>query len=168
VPGPKGGLFGQVLRGWQLAGVTSGQSGRPFTIVTGVDSSGDANTGSDRPNINSAGSFVWADGRKTFTNNGYYTVPLGTNNLPLANSLGNGNAPRNSERGAPVWNTDLALMKRFALPGTVRFTVRLDAFNALNQDNYAIPVNNMSSPSFGENTNNFGRRILQLGGKISF
>ena len=61
---------------------------------------------------------------KTFTNNGYYTVPLGSNNLPLQNSLGNGNAPRNSERGAAFWNTDLSLMKRFDLPGTVRFTVR--------------------------------------------
>ncbi len=168
VPGPKSGLFGQVLGGWQLSGVTSGQSGRPFTIITGVDSTGDANTGSDRPNINSAGSFVWDDGRKTFANNGYYTVPLGSNNLPLANSLGNGNAPRNGERGAAVWNTDLSLMKRFALPGSVRFTVRLDAFNALNQDNYGIPVVSMTSLSFGQNTNNFGRRILQLGGKISF
>ena len=38
--------------------VTSTQSGRPFTILTGVDSSGDANTGSDRRHQPS-GSFVW-------------------------------------------------------------------------------------------------------------
>jgi len=168
IPGPRTGFLGQVIGGWQLSGVSSGQSGRPFTILTGVDSSGDANTGSDRPNIDSAGSFVWDKDRKTFINNGYYVVPLGSNNLPLANSLGNGNAPRNSERGAPFWNTDLALMKRFLLPGTVTFTARIDAFNAFNQDNYGIPVNSMSSPTFGQNTTNFGRRILQLGGKFSF
>ena len=168
IPGPRTGLLGQVIGGWQLSGVTAGQSGRPFTILTGVDSSGDANTGSDRPNIDSSGTFVWDRDRKTFTNNGYYVVPLGSNNLPLANSLGNGNAPRNSERGAPFWNTDLALMKRFFLPGTVTFTARIDAFNAFNQDNYGIPVNTMSSPTFGQNTTNFGRRILQLGGKFTF
>ena len=125
-----------IIDGWQLSGVTSGQSGAPFTIFTGVDSNGDANTGSDRPNINPSGTFTWDERHRGFTNNGYYTVPLGSNNLPLANSLGDGNAPRNSERAASAWNTDLALMKRFDLPGTTTFTVRVDAFNALNQDNY--------------------------------
>ena len=140
----------------------------PFTIVTGVDSNGDTNTGSDRPNINTSGTFVWDDAHRTFTNNGYYVAPLGSNNLPLANALGNGNAPRNSERSAGFWNTDLALFKRFDLPGTVRFTVRIDAFNVFNQDNYNIPNANMSSPSFGQNTQNWGRRIIQLGGKFTF
>ena len=153
--------------------MTSGQSGAPFTIFTGVDSNGDANTGSDRPNINPSGTFTWDERHREFTNNGYYTVPLGSNGLPLANSLGDGNAPRNSERAASAWNTDLALMKRFDLPGTTTFTVRIDAFNALNQDNYGHPTNaaangNMSSPTFGKNTNNWGRRIIQLGGKFTF
>ena len=95
-------------------------------------------------------------------------VPLGSNNLPLQNSLGNGNAPRNSERGAAFWNTDLSLSKRIDIPGTTRLIVRLDAFNALNQDNYGIPINSMSNVNFGPNTNNWGRRILQLSGKLSF
>jgi hypothetical protein len=168
IPGPRTGILGQVLGGWQFSGVTGGQSGQPFTIFTGVDSSGDGNTGSDRPNIDSSGSFVWGPGKKTFTNNGYYVVPLGANNLPLANSLGNGNAPRNSERGAAFWNTDLSLMKRFQLVGNSQFMVRIEAFNAFNQDNYGAPVSNMNSANFGINTNNFGRRIIQLGGKISF
>jgi len=170
IPGPRTGVLGQIIGGWQLSGVTSGQSGQPFTIITGVDSNGDSTDAglSDRPNINTSGSFSWDNDHKTFTNNGYYTVPLGSNNLPLQNSLGNGNAPRNSERGAAFWNTDVSLMKRFDLPGTVLFTVRVDAFNLLNQDNYGAPVNNMTSTSFGLNTNNFGRRIIQLGGKFTF
>ena len=169
LPGPKTGILGTLIGGWQLSGVTQGQSGRPFTIITGVDSNGDTNIGSDRPNINPAGSFVWDDQRRTFTNNGYYVTSLGSNNLPLANTQANGgNAPRNSERGPGFWNTDLALMKRFDLPGRTLFTARIDAFNVFNQDSYGIPINNMSSPSFGQNTNNWGRRILQFGGKITF
>jgi hypothetical protein len=168
IPGPDDGILGQVLGGWQLSGVTQGQSGRPFTIITGVDSNGDANTGSDRPNINPSGSFVWDDLHRTFTNNGYYVVPLGNNNLPLQNSLGNGNAPRNSERTAAFWKTDLSLMKRFELPGRVRFTARIDALNVFNQDEFGLPNVNMSSPSFGQNTQNWGRRIVQLGGKFTF
>ena len=168
IPGPKKGVLGQIAGGWQLSGVTSGQSGQTFTIFTGVDSNGDTNTGSDRPNINSSGSFAWDDLHRSFTNSGYYTVPLGSNNLPLANSLGDGNAPRNSERAASAWNTDLALMKRFDLPGSVKFMVRVDAFNMLNQDNYGVPNNTMSSTSFGKNTNDWGRRTLQLAGKFTF
>jgi hypothetical protein len=133
-----------------------------------VDSNGDTNTGSDRPNINPSGSFVWDDRHRSFTNNGYYTVPLGSNNLPLANSLGDGNAPRNSERAAPFWNTDIAFMKHFDLPGTTKFTVRVDGLNVFNQDNYGAPVSLMSSTSFGQNTNNWGRRIFQLSGKFTF
>ena len=170
IPGPDSGVPGAALGGWQFSGVTQAQSGRPFTIVTGVDSSGDANTGSDRPNINPAGTFVWDKEHRNFTNNGYYVVPLGTNNLPLANSLGDGNAPRNGERMAGFWNTDLSVMKRFRIGGSRRLTFRVDAFNVFNQDNYGgapgttIPntFNNMSSPSFGQNTNNWGRRNVQL------
>ncbi len=168
IPGPKTGVLGQIAGGWQLSGVSSGQSGQTFTIFTGVDSNGDTNTGSDRPNINSSGSFTWDDRHRGFTNSGYYTVPLGSNNLPLTNGLGDGNAPRNSERGASVWNTDLALMKRFDLPGSAKFMVRVDAFNALNQDNYGVPTITMSSTSFGKNTNDWGRRTLQLAGKLTF
>jgi outer membrane receptor protein involved in Fe transport len=168
IPGPDSGILGQVAGGWQLSGVTTGQSGAPFTIFTNVDSNGDANIGSDRPNINTSGTFTWDERHREFTNNGYYTVPLGSNNLPLANSLGDGNAPRNTERAASAWNTDLTLMKRFDLPGTTTFTVRIDAFNALNQDNYGAPNALMTSPNFGKNTNNWGRRIIQLGGKFTF
>ena len=92
---------------------------------------------------------MWDDDRRRFTNNGYYVAPLGTNRLPLTHSLGNGNAPRNGERGAPFWNTDLALFKRIDLFGDSRLIVRVDAFNALNQDSYGIPINNMTNTNFG-------------------
>jgi hypothetical protein len=167
IPGPRTGVLGAVLGGWQITGVTAGQSGRPFTIWTGVDSNGDGNVGSDRPNINPQGSITWSSDRSSFTNNNYFVVPLGTNNLPLANSLGNGNAPRNSLRGAPLWNTDLSMMKRFDL-GFSRLTVRADVFNAMRMSNYGIPVVNMASASFGQNTNNYGRRSMQFSAKVSW
>src|SRR5262249_33866157 len=167
VPGPKSGAMKQVLGGWQVSGVTQGQSGRPFTITTGVDSSGDGNTGSDRPNIDPSGTFKWDENHRGFTNNGFYTVPLGTNNLPLQNSLGNGNAPRNSERGPGYWNTDLSILKRFSM-GDRQFHIRADMLNAFNQDNYGNPNGNMTSPSFGQNVNNWGRRTIVLSAKFVF
>lgn len=169
IPAPKTGVVGAIIGGWQISGVTQTQSGAPFTIRTGVDSNGDGNAGSDRPNINPAGSLVWKDDHSSFTNNGYYVTPLGTNNLPLQFTQPNGgNAPRNGERGPGYWNTDLSLSKRFRLGGDRAFIVRIDSFNVLNQDNYGTPVSAMNSTSFGENTNNWGRRSFTFSGKFSF
>ena len=166
IPGPKSGVLKHILGGWQLSGTTAFQSGRPFTIGTGVDSNGDGTTGSDRPNRNGSCNVSWDDDHKNFTNSGCYSAPLGTNNLPLTNGLGNGNAPRNTERTASFWNTDLSLMKRFTLLGNRQLVVRGDAFNAFNQDSYGLPNANMSSASFGINGNNWGRRVVTLSAKF--
>jgi hypothetical protein len=169
IPGPKTGVLNYVLGGWQISGITQRQSGAPFTIRTGVDSNGDGTAGGDRPSINPSGSFTWKDDHSSFTNNGYYVTPLGSNGLPLAFTQPNGgNAPRNSERGPHYWNTDLSLSKRFTFFGDRGFQVRADIFNVFNQDNYGAPVNAMNNPSFGENTNDWGRRSVQLSGKLTF
>jgi hypothetical protein len=169
LPGPKTGVLGAIIGGWQVAGVTQTQSGAPFTIRTGVDSNGDGSAGGDRPDINPSGTLTWNDDHSGFVNNGYYVTPLGTNNLPLANTMPNGgNAPRNGERGPSYWNTDLSLSKRFTFLGDRALTVRIDGFNILNQDNKGTPTNAMNSASFGENTNNWGRRSFQFSGKVTF
>ena len=164
VPGPKSGILKHILGGWQFSGITAFQSGRPFTIGTGVDSNGDGTTGSDRPNLGS-GTLDWDKEHKTFTNNGYVVAPLGTNNLPLANALGDGTLGRNTERSAAFWNTDVSLLKRILL-GQRQLILRADAFNAFNQDAYGIPVTNMSNTAFGTNTNNWGRRVVTLSAKF--
>ena len=46
--------------------------------------------------------------------------------------------------------------------------MRVDGLNVLNQKNKGTPVNLMNSVSFGQNTNNWGRRSFQFSGKISF
>ena len=164
IPGPKSGFVKHVLGGWQFTGITAYQSGRPFTIRTGVDSNGDGTTGSDRPNLGS-GTLDWDDEHRSFTNNGYVVAPLGTNNLPLANALGNGTLGRNTERSASFWNTDLSLLKRIFI-GQRQLILRADAFNAFNQDTCGIPVTNMSNSGFGTNTNNWGRRVVTLSAKF--
>jgi hypothetical protein len=66
-----------------------------------------------------------------------------------------------------VWNTNLSLAKGFPA-GPTRLLFRVDAFNIFNQDDYGVPNNNMSSPSFGINGNNWGRRSLNMSVKVSF
>lgn len=155
--------------GWQFSGVAQFSSGRPFTILTGVDSSGNGG-GGDRPNVGS-GRLVpdpVTDNFRTFTNEGAYVAVLGTNGLPLQNGLGNGNAPRNNLRGPGFQNWDLSLSKRFSTFGDQALMVRADFLNAFNQDDYGNPVGNMNSPDFGNNTNNWGNRSITLGVSYSF
>ncbi len=159
----------QVLGGWQVSGVFQAQSGQPFTIVTGVDTNGNG-SGGDRPNVG-PGTLVkdpLTNTYRSFTNNGAYVAPLGTNGLPLAFSLGNGNAPRNALRGPGFFNWDISLSKRFTTFHGQSFAFRVDFLNAFNQDEYKTPVSNMNSPDFGKNTQNWGNRSITAGLRYSF
>lgn len=158
-----------VFAGWQLSGVMQTQSGQPFTIVTGVDSNGNGG-GGDRPNRGS-GSLTpdpTTGNYRTFTNNGAYVTTLGTNGLPIAFGLGNGNVSRNELRGPGFINWDLSLSKRFRLGGNHSLAVRADFLNAFNQDSYGNPISNMTSTDFGKNTNNWGNRSITLGVSYQF
>lgn len=163
----------QVFSGWQFSGVTSRQSGQPFTIVTGVDSNGNG-AGGDRPNYNPNGVFnkdPLTGNLRTFTTSkvdGRYLVPLGANGLPLAFSLGNGNLGKNTLRAPSFPNTDLSLLKRIKTFEGHNLVLRVDMLNAFNQDNYGIPLNSLNNVGFGTNTNNWGNRSLTLGAKYSF
>lgn len=166
-----------IFGGLQISGITAYQSGQPFTILTGVDSNGNGTAGSDRPNWNPNGILnldpVTGNWR-TFTSplvGGAFFVPLGTNGLPLANSLGNGTLGKNTFRAPGFWNSDISILKKFVLPWgseNHRLQLRADFLNAFNQDNYGRPVNNMNSVDFGRNLNNWGNRSITLSAKYTF
>jgi hypothetical protein len=181
VPTPRGDFFKQgfgrqVFGGWEVSGIVTRQSGQPFTILTGADTNGNGTATGDRPNYNPNGTLTLdpvTGSFRTFTSplvGGQFIVPLGTNGLPLANSLGNGNLGRNTFRAPGFYNSDLSVQKNFFLPWgeTHRFLIRADFVNAFNQDSYGRPVVNMSSPDFGRNLNNWGNRSLTLSGKYRF
>jgi hypothetical protein len=137
-------------------------------VQTGIDTNGNGG-GGDRPDL-AGGTLDWDKNHKEFTNNGKYTVPLGSNGRPLLYSLGNGSGARNAERGAGFWNTDLSLLKRFDV-SRYRLTLRVDALNVFNQDNYGNNGNvvaNMNSTDFGKNLLNWGNRSITLSAKFSF
>jgi hypothetical protein len=167
-----------IFDGFQFSGIVTYQSGQPFTIITGVDSNGNGTAGGDRPNYIQGGTFTRdpiTGNLRTFTSplvGGAFSVPLGTNGLPLANSLGNGSLGKNTLRAPGAWNSDLSILKRFTLPwgGETkhRFQIRADFLNAFNQDNYGRPVNSLNSVDFGKNLNNFGNRSITVSGKYVF
>lgn len=180
------GFLRQVFGGWQISGITSTQSGQPFTVFTGIDTNGNGSAVGDRPNFNPAATLsrdpVTGDFR-TFTqdptnpvflvpriNSANTTGPLiftGTGAIQ-ANSLGNGTLGKNTFRGPGFWNTNLSVAKNFRVGESMRAAITAAFLNAFNQDNYGNPTSNMNSANFGRNLSNWGNRSIALGGKFSF
>ncbi|MBA3805785.1 MAG: hypothetical protein H0X14_08765, partial [Acidobacteria bacterium] len=166
------GFLKRVFGGWQISGVSSGTSGQPFTILTGVDTNGNG-AGGDRPNFNPDAPLVLdpvTGNLRTFTAPGRFIVPRNAAGNVLLFSIpnGGGNLGKNTLRAPANFNTNFGLQKRFYIDEIRRFTIRADFLNAFNQDNYGIPVNNLSSADFGRNLNNFGNRTITVGGKFTF
>ncbi|HEU4597400.1 MAG TPA: hypothetical protein VFS10_19885, partial [Pyrinomonadaceae bacterium] len=166
------GFLRRVFGGWQISGVTTGTSGQPFTILTGVDTNGNG-SGGDRPNIDPDAPLIVdpvTGNLRTFTAPGRFLVPRNAagNILTFSMASPGGNLGKNTLRAPAFFNTNLGLQKRFYIDETRRFTIRADFLNAFNQDNYGIPVNSLSSANFGGNLNDWGGRTITVGGKFTF
>ena len=125
-----------VLDGWQISGVTSKQSGRPFSIFTGVDSSGDANTGSDRRT--STRPAASCGRRPQELHEQRLLCRAARQQRSAAGQQPRRRATRReTARGTRhrPGSTDLSLMKRVSF-GSTQVRRRVDAFNVFNQDDY--------------------------------
>jgi hypothetical protein len=83
-----------------------------------------------------------------------------------------GSLARNTLRGFPFSQLDLSARRRFNISRT-RLEVRVEAFNVLNHPNFANPVSNLTSTSFGVATQMFNsigglNSLYQIGGPRAF
>jgi outer membrane receptor protein involved in Fe transport len=166
------GFLRRVFGGWQISGITSGTSGQPFSILTGVDTNGNG-AGGDRPDVNPAAPLIpdpVTGNLRTFTAPGRFIVPRNAAGAILTFSMANGggNIGKNTLRAPANWNTNLGVQKRFYIDEIRRFSIRADFLNAFNQDNYGVPTSNLNSADFGRNLNNWGARTITVGGKFTF
>ena len=152
-------ILGYVLGGWSVSATWAIQSGQPFTIITGVDSNGDGDTGNDRPNVNPSGD------PNTF--GGYVFRP--------SLSGGNGDLGRNTGRGPRSNNVNGALFKNFRVIGTHQVQIRGEFFNLLNHRQFVLRTDgrerNLSNPEtqfMDFTSSNGGSRTVILGLKYMF
>ena len=129
------GLTQSLLGGWQLSGITTAQSGEPFSIVNGgtYDNAGVANgqgSGSfadlvgdphgSRPQFNAVPGLVYGP---LLYNPGAYAQPTG---------LTFGNSGRNSLNGPGRLNFDMGLFKHFKVRESMALEFRAEGFNIFN------------------------------------
>lgn len=173
------GFLGRALGGWQVAGVTTFESGVPFNVSNGVDADGIGGSGNDRPNINPSGQrgvravpVVNAQGFITgYVNPDAGNAPIDpatayyiANPAYVAGLPGSvpriGTAPRNSERtpGTNLWNMNFTKRTRVGESTSVEF--RTEFYNIFNHPNFGqasvspfAPPGNPSGANFiGSNT----------------
>jgi len=152
----------EAIGGWELTGIWTLQGGMPFTVVDGNDFSF---TGLGVDHAKQIGNPHLDTGRgSSGLAAEYFNTAAFTDN-----DLGTyGNAPRNSIYGPGLVNTDMGLMKYFALPGKTKLQFRSEFFNALNHTNFQNPVADVSSSQYGQLTSANPNRILQLALKLLF
>lgn len=170
------GFLGKVLGGYQLSGVTTIESGVPYTVFNGLDADG-VGGGLDRPTYNPNGqkgvrAVPLVDANNFIT--GYYnpelvvgsvttTSPAAAINPQTAEFIVNptyvpglagsvvrvGNLGRNTERSFGINNHDLSVLKRTRINETVSIIARADFFNAYNHPQFGAGPSTANTISQG-------------------
>jgi len=152
------------VSGWQVGGITTLESGRPF----GVTIQGDrANTGigSQRPDL--IGAIPSLSCQQNPAGPGLVNC-IDSTAFALPAQFTYGNAPRNLLRGFATITTDLSLIKDFPVAGRSRFQIRADVFNLFDRVNFNSPNGVWGTANFGRVTAAAAMRRMELGGKFLF
>jgi hypothetical protein len=151
-----GGILGAVAGGWQISGIGTITTGRPFTVFmqNGVNNGAPGwpnRIGSgelDNPTVD-----LWYNPRDFVA--------------PPANTYGN--TGRGILYGPGHVNLDTSLSKRFAVVGRSNVEFRWDAFNLFNHPGFGFPNQNFDSPTAGRITSTVvDNRSMQFSLKMNF
>ena len=143
IPGPHSGWMRQALGGWSLAGITTFQSGTPFTIANGFDRNNDGSP-EDRPDLGNPNAplgtraIIFPSCATGYQNpdTGFCVTP---GEVHWVEGIGFPNAAtvgRNSLRTGGTNNFDLNLTKSIPLRERARLELRWEAFNAFNHPQF--------------------------------
>lgn len=153
------GLAQALVGGWQVNGIVTVLSGRPFTPQFASNAS---NAGIQRPDI-IGDPFANVPG-------GFYYNPAAFRR-PGANAGDTnlfGNLGRNALIGPAYHNFDFSAFKNFRLTESVRLQFRAEAFNVFNHPNFRIPSFRLDDPNAGQLTAAEEGREFQFALKLIF
>lgn len=177
---------GRFLNHWELSGIFTAQSGRPFSVWNGgssaaggdynLDGGGGAVGGGyyDRPNASVPGTLP-----TSFTQSQFLTGLFLPGAFPTPTPGTDGNLGRNTFRGPHQITLDAAVSRSFPMTERVALSLRVEAFNALNKTNLYLPNSDISlahkpdgtfstTSSFGKSTAAFDPRTMQASLRLTF
>jgi hypothetical protein len=158
--GPNHRMFGwnnavgrQVFGGWQVSGITTIQTGQPFTVYDVAQDFSGFNQFNDRPDVLGTGPLSQNNGNPDAAFVTSYFSPI-----PPTGRVGT--SGRNQYYGPGLVNFDFAAAKAFTLwSERSHLEFRADFFNLFNHTNFANPVHDESSANFGKITQTLGSAV---------
>jgi hypothetical protein len=159
-------LARDTIGGWTISGITVAESGVPqYVTYTGSDVVGLGGGFTNRPNLVSKVSYPKKVG-EWYTPSSYADPVAPWNGGP---NQGFGNAGKDSAVGPGIFNWNLSLFKAIPLNehGT-RVELRFESFNTFNHTQFQGVDDNSHDSNFGAVVNDYGPRLLELGGKFVF
>jgi hypothetical protein len=156
-------LVRELVRGWQVAGVYSAQSGFPYSPRLTADVANIGGRTQQRADYLGGGDPNLPESQRTpgrFFRTELFKVPA---------SFTFGNAGRNTLIGDGTSNVDMSVSRIFKIGERQRIEFRSEFYNLTNHPTFAFPEFRIDSPAVGRVTRqaNFGRQI-QFALKYSF
>ena len=149
------------VRGWQIGGIATVQSGSPFTVVNGVDRANIGAGPAQRPDLIRNPNLP----RSTRDPLRWFDTSAFVQPVPFTF----GNAGRNVVTGPGLANLDMSLQRNFRIREGRRLELKLEVFNVTNTPHFDIPGRIAFSSSFGRIFNTAeSSRQMQLGLKLVF
>ncbi|HEX4348092.1 MAG TPA: TonB-dependent receptor [Vicinamibacterales bacterium] len=158
-------------KGWSVSGVTRFSSGFPVTLYNDTDTSLLGTFGNGVNNHLLDTPEYQAGCNLSVNHDPANGAAFNTScfSLPQLGQLGN--APRRFFYGPGIENTDLSLLKDFAVGAGRSLQLRLEAFNVFNHPQFYGPGavdGNVVSSSFGQVVQAAPPRLMQLAAKLTF
>jgi hypothetical protein len=163
-------VLSRILGGWTLTAFHSIQSGTPLSFVMGTDVALDGTGGASRQLTQLAPGATLDTIRVNHANRDEFIArffnpdafaPVGS--LPRGIY---GNTGRNILSGPANIGTDAGILKTFSLREPLKFQIRGEFFNALNQVNFNDPQTSRSSGTFGRILGAGSGRTAQVAAKL--
>ncbi|MGA8596901.1 MAG: carboxypeptidase regulatory-like domain-containing protein [Bryobacteraceae bacterium] len=156
------GLKGSLLGGWELSGITLIESGLPLNPTMSTDILGLGGNTTDRPNAN--GALTYPQTVTEWFNTGAFSAPA---------TLAFGNAQEGAIRGPGRVNFNLSMFKLFSMPfpgSDVGSKLRFGAefYNAFNHTQFHDVNTSFGSSAFGQVTDTYDPRVIELSLKYMF
>ncbi|MGH9882747.1 MAG: hypothetical protein ACRD6N_15025, partial [Pyrinomonadaceae bacterium] len=160
-------VLDQILGGWELGGIMLWETGRPFTVYSGLNTVSNVNQSPANCNGCSAdmGTFVVENGR-TFW---FSAAQRAMFSQPAPGQLGN--TGRNFFDTPKTFRMDMTLGKRFHFTESINLEIRGEFQNLTNHVNQDNPTATVTSSTFARVDDSgvlFPARRIQLSAKFHF
>ncbi|MCI0392533.1 MAG: TonB-dependent receptor [Acidobacteria bacterium] len=163
----KDGPLAVILGDWQVNGILSTYSGRPFSVSMSNAALNGGPGNNLRPDQLRQPSISGMVGPGTT----WFETTAFANPIPAGAAPRYGTAGRNSLRGPGYFNYDFSIFKNFQIREGMRIEFRTEFYNLTNTPKFGQPNSNFSQSSFGSVTttfNNAGEREVQFALRFLF